>query len=317
MASSTKIIQTGGGSSGSGIGLFSGIFGGDGSAGNITIASNTNFSTIDSPQYWLQANNLTVDVGQTLTIDEGFAYIGVRGDCTIHGTINADGKGCLGVGNTNGEGATYVRAQAAISIQSMATLDALLFSRPFHYSIFYSNYTPLHEATWNYDDAYHGCGGAGAGGYAQNGGGAGGPGGGAWIGGGVPSPVAAAPTPAAIITYMDNMIVAQDSPGIYTAMFYGRGGAGGSDGVSSTPGSGGGVIYIEVAGTLVFDGALTSNGTAGLSNGFGWAGSGGGGTIVIRANTITTNSGTVTVLKGTNAASYNGADGYSKITTGG
>jgi hypothetical protein len=241
-----------------------------------------------------------------LTIDEGFAFIGVKGDCHIHGTINADGKGCQGVANEPGEGATYVKSKDAVAIASIHTLDSITFSYPFHFEVFYKGYAPLVEQTWNYDSYLHACGGAGGGGYAHDGGGAGGP-------GGTTSVKAAAATPAAIVDYMDDILSAGCAYAIYTALFYGRGGAGGGDDTVSSVGHGGGVIYIEVEGELIFDGELTADGTAGGSQGHAWSGCGGGGTIIVRAKTITTNSGTVTVAKGTNGASYNGADGYSAI----
>lgn len=72
-------------------------FGGNGEDGAKTVSSDANFSTIDgSTDGILQCTSLTINVGQTLTIDTGIAIIGVQGALTIHGTINADGYGASG-----------------------------------------------------------------------------------------------------------------------------------------------------------------------------------------------------------------------------
>ncbi len=67
-------------------------FGGNGINGSVTVSEATNFSTIDGATVGVaQYTNLTINAGQTLTIDTKYAYIGVSGDCYIHGTITAVG----------------------------------------------------------------------------------------------------------------------------------------------------------------------------------------------------------------------------------
>ena len=59
---------------------------GDGSAGSLTIASNTNWITAPPPEHNLQFEDLTINGGFTLTVTSG-TVIRVRGTFTNNGTI--------------------------------------------------------------------------------------------------------------------------------------------------------------------------------------------------------------------------------------
>ena len=74
-------------------------------------------------------------------------------------------------------------------------------------------------------------------------------------------------------------------------------GAGGGEGVTDTDlgGSGGASLKIECAGALNFTGTIDVSGNVGLS---GAAGGGGGGCVALVYNTLTVNSGTLTVAGG-------------------
>ncbi|MES2225001.1 MAG: hypothetical protein V4478_03365 [Patescibacteria group bacterium] len=81
---------------------------------------------------------------------------------------------------------------------------------------------------------------------------------------------------------------------------------------SGTPGVGGfggGAVYVECAGSLTFTGTINvsgKNGSAGAGQGSA-GGGGSAGSLVILANTISTNSGTVTALGGDGGANAGGA----------
>lgn len=276
-------------------------FGGSGAAGNITLTTgssgvpvSTNFSTIDSPQYILQADDFTLGQYDTLVVNEGFAFIFVAGDCTITGTITAAGQGANG-------GATRYHGENALGGGT-------------EYRYFATGWPTLTAVSAR---AGIGVGGAGGGGgtldsatYGWGGGGGGGGGLGGTVGG------AGEATPAWKTLLVDAAI---ERDTLLPVLFASRGGGGGGGGGrnSGTPGpggKGGGVIYIEVAGALVFDGSITAAGAAG-SDGYMPGGGGGGGTVIIRAKTITTNTGTVSVAAGATGGSgaAAGAAGYSKI----
>jgi len=270
-------------------------FGGDGSAGNIVVSGATNFSTIDSPQYILQADDFTVNTGQTLTIDEGFAFIGVAGDCTINGIINADGKGAAGATAQSCAGVSSIgiRSELSLTADSVAPMQANSISSNLGLG-----------------------GGGGAGGHGVNAGTAtqqGGNGGGSGGEGGLLVNNAAGGAGNACNAYKDTIV---DGLGNYASLFpilmASRGGGGGKGGYGTSAagngGAGGGVIYLEVAGALVFDGDLTADGAAGSSGvaNSGGGGGGGGGTIIIRANTITTNTGTKACTGGAGGAANGG-----------
>ena len=263
------------------------VFGGDGSDGTPDLSSGANFSAIDSAFAGMaQFNTLTVPIGQTLTINTKYAIIAVKGNCIIHGTITADGAMLNTTGSGAGKNGRGYASIAAIS-NSLA-----------------------------------GSGGGGQGSPGGSGGGAGSAGGAAGSGGaGGPGVVA----PAAYTTFMDDYLTYGDSAlidglganstyvikGALSAALFAGGGGGGGWGSSGVGGNGGGVIYIEVGGTLTFDGTITANGTSGGAT---YGSGGGGGVIIIRTKTIGTNSGTVTVTGGV-GAHQNGGAGYSKIVT--
>lgn len=111
-------------------------------------------------------------------------------------------------------------------------------------------------------------------------------------------------------------------------LFCGGGGGGGGGGANGTGtggagaagGRGGAALYIECAGALNFSGTITSkglagsNGTAGVggsSSSGGGGGGGGGGSVLILYETLTANSGTITVTGGLAGTSSNGGTGNS------
>lgn len=122
----------------------------------------------------------------------------------------------------------------------------------------------------------------------------------------------------------------ESAPYILTYARPGAGGGGGGSGnnnaITGGNGSrGAGGLYIEVGGALNFTGSINAVGTAGLTCAgsapySGAGGGGGGGVVTILYNTLTANSGTVTVTGGTGGSCAgggtggNGADGFSKIS---
>ena len=65
-----------------------GVFGGSGVEGDRVVAGTENLGAVRR-----EYMNLTVPAGATLVADQGWAYIAVKGKCTIAGTVTADGKG--------------------------------------------------------------------------------------------------------------------------------------------------------------------------------------------------------------------------------
>lgn len=99
----------------------------------------------------------------------------------------------------------------------------------------------------------------------------------------------------------------------------GGSGGGGDDG-GVVGGAGGGVVYIEVMGDLIFDGAINAQGVAGGNGGvYAGGGGGGGGVIIIRVNGAITNSGTTNVAGGAGGTSTGhgaggaGGNGYMMV----
>lgn len=89
--------------------------------------------------------------------------------------------------------------------------------------------------------------------------------------------------------------------------------SGGGGGANGTGGRGGGVVIIECAGALNFTTAsgLSANGAAGVNatGSAGGGGGGGGGTFLVFYNTLTANSGTITVAGGSGGTSGSGGAG--------
>ena len=122
----------------------------------------------------------------------------------------------------------------------------------------------------------------------------------------------------------------ESAPYILTYARPGAGGGGGGSGnnnsITGGNGSrGAGGLYIEVGGALNFTGSINAVGTAGLTCAgaapySGAGGGGGGGVVTIIYNTLTANSGTITVTGGTGGSCAgggtggNGADGFSKVS---
>ena len=80
---------------------------------------------------------------------------------------------------------------------------------------------------------------------------------------------------------------------------------------TSSGGRGGGALLIECAGALNFTGTITAKGAAGQTGVPQAGGPGGGGTVVIIYNTLTANSGTITVTGGgTSSCTNPGGIGY-------
>lgn len=271
--------------------LFS-VFGGTGSAGDMTY---TNGMTLSNSFDRVEYQNLTVPAGQTYPVryGPGCAFIGVRGTCTIHGSINGTGTGAQGGLGTSGTGNVGYNA---------TTMEASRLPVP-------------------------GCvtGAGGAGGSIS--GALGGAGGGAQALGGFAS--LAGGQPGAVALGLKRLTGGAESgqgkthfesfPNLLQYVGAGGGGGAGSSSFSGSVGGnggpGGGVIYIE-CNELVFTGSLVSRGNAGLSGfsfggPFGGGGGGGGGVVLVRARKITTNTGTVDVSGGTGyPGAGNGGAGY-------
>ena len=79
---------------------------------------------------------------------------------------------------------------------------------------------------------------------------------------------------------------------------------------ASAGGTGGGVIKLVVDGVFTLDGAITCNGTVGLSMGSGAGGGGSGGSIWIDANTLD-GEGSISANGGPGSDAYNGGGGGS------
>jgi len=327
-------------------------FGGNGQNGAIHIDSDRLFSDLtgSTENYRLQTTDLTLDAGAKITVDTGWAYIAVKGVCTISGTIDANGQGCIG-GNESGDMYSqdgYAGANAygggGASIQARGVLS----QNGIFDLIVTENYERFPSTQNIVAMSLAGAGGGGGGGYgptpAEGFGGKGGCGGGARSYGGCGGEIAenwdygdgeaGGNTDCGIderITALTgksvndtiSMSCAYDSilPLILT---YGRGGGGGgaaSDVVKSRGGNGGGVIYIECD-TLVFDGILTANGedTLEVSRTYcGSGGGGGGGTIVVRARVIEQKNGQIYVNGGNAGTSVGiskgqGGDGEAGFT---
>ena len=295
-------------------------FSGDGSDGDVTVSSSVDFSTLtgSTDNCYLGATSFTVDAGQTVTVDAGFAYIGVQGTCTIHGTIDADGQGCAGgTGGMSGgpSGRMGENADGFGDPSDPADRGSDLSSSDF---IGIASLLPQISLPFALSGAGGGAGGSGL----TDGGCGGGAGGHGGRGGGASSGQNGNITPASKRILLtgglgDNSAHSRRfNPAIL--QFRGAGGGSGAGG-GTTPrnagGDGGGVIYIECE-TLVFDGTLTANGTNGVGqsgpDANGGGGGGGGGVILVRAKTIVTNTGTVTVSGGsggTTGVSFAGGDG--------
>lgn len=107
----------------------------------------------------------------------------------------------------------------------------------------------------------------------------------------------------------------------------GGGGSGNNSGANgSNGGRGAGGLSIEVKGSLIFSGVINANGTVGnnglatMTNFSGSGGGGGGGTVTIIANTITTNTGTIStsggvggLISGNRGQGGTGADGFGYV----
>ncbi len=159
-----------------------------------------------------------------------------------------------------------------------------------------------------------GAGNGGAGGSGAGSGGAGGPGG---SGGGTY-------TQSTIHLYAKAIFEGCGAGG-------GAGGAGGQNiggnGSGGAGGAGGGALYIECGGALNFTGTIYANGSNGTAgtNGTAYAGGGGGGGaggngggVIILYNTLTANSGTISVTGGAGAGGGAGfGSGYSPGSGGG
>jgi len=295
-----------------------GVFCGDSSDGDVTVLDHTSFSflTGSADDWYLQADDFTIDSGATVTVDTSWAYIAVRGTCTIHGTIDADGQGEAGGARSETDG--YVGANAYGNGGGTAASSA----------------SSEHEYARG---VFFALSGAGGGGGAYTGDWYGGAGGGAGGAGGAGAPSTGdrgsngTPMSATRKILTGGGLGDNSTHGFShfqgLLLLRGAGGGSGAGCASSHPpdysgagGRGGGVIYIECD-RLVFDGVLTANGADGVP---GYAdaasgGGGGGGVIIVKAKTVVTNEGTVSVAGGTGGTtSYNrnggdGADGFKDI----
>ena len=299
-----------------------GVFAGDGSDGVQIVSVATNFSAIDgSVANYAQYTNLTINNGQTLAIDTGWAFIGVNGKLTIAGIISADGQGESGGAATTAYGGAGTRADGVgdTTSDAAATRKGVTFANNTSF--------PVSDATiGTQQHPIFGClSGAGGGGGAsagEDGGAGGGAGsfGGAGGSGAVGDNAIATPTNK-IKAFTggsagDNITHGYSHNIFLITAYRGAGGGAGGD-TNPTGGKGGGVIYIEcnelvLTGTLTADGA---NGADGVGGNDGGGGGGGAGIIIIRAKIITTNAGIVTVAGGAGGTKWgvgtgkNGGDG--------
>jgi len=304
-----------------------GVFCGDGSDGDVTVSANIDFSSLTGSidDFFLQADNLTIDTGATLTVDTGWAYVGVKGTCTIHGTIDASGQGEHG-GSMCYEWYGYCGASAE------GFGGATTYQKPggdVSSGVVYLGSAGAISTQLSVPFAVSGAGGGGGshGGYVDPnyggaGGGAGGPGGCGVLKGHGSN---ATPTPAKKTKTLSGGSMGNNTTHGYShflpfiIQFRGAGGGSGiapPGGEGGAGGNGGGVIYIECD-VLVFDGTLVADGADGLGGDTG-GGGGGGGVIFVRAKSVTANTGTVTVMGGsgsTQGGGYggNGADGFKDI----
>jgi len=310
------------------------VFCGDGSDGNINVESDINFSTLtNSIDDWrLQTKNLSIKNDATVTVDTGWAFIGVQGTCTIHGSINANGKGELGGALAPGEygfcGSSAEGFGGGTSYHGEGG--------PVYNGVIYLDYaqndgeSPI-STQFPVLACVSGGGGGGSGANVSScgggsGGGAGGPGG---TGGHLNIGKNATSTPVNKMKALTGGGLGDNSSHGYSHLlpfivqFRGAGGGSGSNSSSTGKGgNGGGVIYIE-CNSLVFDGIITANGEDG-ENGAeneGAGGGGGGGIVLIRARQLITNNGFVSVTGGSGGtagsagswAGGNGADGFKDI----
>jgi hypothetical protein len=274
-------------------------FGGDGSDGAMSVDGET-VNWDSSPK---QFTTLDIEDDGIVNLSDKVLIIGVSGDCHIHGSMVATGAGM--------DGGIGVVSDAVGSYHGANSAGKTFYGGTTHetFAIFAQTSVPF---------SMSGAGGGGGGNAATKGGDGGGAGGNGGNGkandgnnGGTTD------------TFKSNSL-SNENLFNFLSVNCGAGGGGGygSDGDQNPGdgGDGGGVIYIEVAGALVYDGALTSNGENGETGTgvAGGGGGGGGGTIIIRAKTITTNTGTTSVAGGTGGGGTksggNGAAGYSSIT---
>jgi len=293
-----------------------GVFGGDGSDGDITVSSNTDFSALTggADNYYLQADDFTVESGVTLTVDTGWAHIGVKGTCTIHGTIDAIGQGEEGgqAGGTYGGAGRRADGRGDVGFEPSTSARGIDYTS--HTDLGFGQDTSLlqqHPVPFCISGAGGGGGNAGtaagAGGGAGSYGGRGGP----PVGG---DALSLPPDHIRVLTggsSGDNTTHGH-SPVILMLIRYR--GAGGGGGHSAHGGKGGGVIYIECD-TFDFDGTLTADGADGNTSGPYGGGGGGGGVIVVRAKTIITSTGVVSVAGGSGGGTDagDGAAGFKDV----
>jgi len=268
---------------------FFGQFGGNGQDGVRSVAG---IEPVGATRR--QYTTLTVPLGQTLYVDHLFAYIAVKGRCTVAGTIDVAGRGAQGGTSSDVDGTTGFNGIGDIENKSRV---------------------PYCIA------------GAGGGGGSPDLLGIGGYGGGASTNGTSPTvpgfpPSPATPLPSDLYRAMTGGATGLGA-GDTLREDFGRllecmGGGGGSGGGTSdeSPGAdggrGGGVLYLE-CGEFEFSGVLDGRGNPGIvSDGVnGAGGGGGGGVILVRTRKIVApNSGLVSVLGGAGGGgAYPGSDG--------
>lgn len=113
--------------------------------------------------------------------------------------------------------------------------------------------------------------------------------------------------------------------GKYLRLAPGAGGGSGATYSFDSPGggaggAGGAAVYIECGGALNFTGSIAAsgaNGGAGSASGSGGGGGGGGGVVMILYNSLTANSGTITVSGGSGGTCTGGSGSYAGAGGGG
>lgn len=287
-----SILSWGGSGGGSSSTCYTTIFNqfsGNGEDDAPDLSAGGNFSDFDGAITGIaQYTSFNLPAGQTLTINTVYAYIAVQGDCHIHGTINADALSSSVNGSSKSYGLSGGGGSGSVA-----------------------GYWNGGTGGYHYGTSSSGEDAGGAGGAGQSEGGTSGETDAWHFKNGAAGSATSANNIAKWSSVLSNAINSGGG-GAGTAGNIAGGGAGNG-------GSGGGIIYIEVGGNLVFDGTISADGSAGTASSYCGGGGGGGGTIIIRvAGTATTAGSTMTVTGGGGGAGSNstggaGAAGYSEI----
>ncbi len=245
---------------------------------------------------------LAITTGTT-TINLGSAAVVVKN----YTSISITGDGVLAFSNPHANGTMIIlKSQGNVTLTSSATpmiSVASLGSTGAGFSLF--NVSTIGGNGQNGGSGNNYAGGGGGGGAGYQSGSAGGNGGG--------NPIYGTPGTGGVASSVYTTIGSKVIPFVIGSL----GGVGGVyNGSAGGGGRGGGALYIECGGALNFTtasgiscaGAVGGNATSGNSSG---GGGGGAGSVVILANTITGNTGTITISGGA------GGNGFGSYQVGG